>query len=182
MLKKILIGLGVVVVLLAAAYFYLDYRNYSLSPKGTATLTNGDLQVDVTYCRPSVRERVIFGAEGTEAIQPYGKYWRLGANESTEITFNQDVYFNGKPAVKGTYRMYAIPGAEEFEIRLNTELGQWGAFAPDSTLDVASTFVPVLPNSHVEQFTISMEPWETNGVSVIFEWSNVRFEVPVEIQ
>ena len=61
MLKKILIGVGVVVVLLGAAFGYLQYRNYSLSPRGTAELENGGLEIMVDYCRPSVRDRVIFG-------------------------------------------------------------------------------------------------------------------------
>ena len=102
MLKKILISLGVVVVLLVAAYFYLDNRNRTLSPRGAANLTNGELTVDITYSRPSVRDRLIFGTEEDEALQPYGKYWRLGANESTEVTFSQDVLLVDQPVKKGT--------------------------------------------------------------------------------
>lgn len=179
MLKKILIGLGILIVVLVAAFLYLNNRNRTLSPPGSAELTNGELSISITYSRPSVRGRVIFGTETEGALQPYGKYWRLGANESTEITFNKDVNFNGAPVKGGTYRMYAIPGADEFEIALNSELGTWGAFEPDYSLDILHTKVPVQKTSSlVEQYTISLAPTD-NGIDVIFEWANTRFVVPV---
>jgi hypothetical protein len=179
MLKKILISLGVVVVLLVAAYFYLDNRNRTLSPRGAANLTNGELTVDITYSRPSVRDRLIFGTEDDEALQPYGKYWRLGANESTEVTFSQDVLLVDQPVKKGTYRMYAIPGPQYFELRLNSELGEWGAFEADSELDILSVMIPVLPSEHTEQFTIALEPLYDTGVKIVFKWDKIKMEVPV---
>jgi hypothetical protein len=180
--KKILIAVAVIIGLLAAALFYLNYRNRSLSPPGSATLTSGGLTVSITYSRPSVRGRLIFGPEDQKALQPYGKYWRLGANESTEIVFSRDVLFNGAPVKAGTYRIYAIPGETTFTLVLNSELGQWGAFEPDSKLDVLRVLVPVHKiNVPVEQFTISLAP-EGDGINVIFEWSDTRFVLPLKAQ
>jgi hypothetical protein len=88
MKRKILIGAVILVVVLGAAMAYLNYRSRTLSPSGSGTITNGDLTVSVSYSRPSVRGRVIFGTKEQNALQPYGAYWRLGANESTEITFS----------------------------------------------------------------------------------------------
>ena len=182
MKKKIIIGVVAFVVLLGIAFVYLNYRNRNLSPSGTAELTANGLTVSIPYSRPSVRGRLVFGTEAEQALQPYGKYWRLGANESTEITINKDVLFNGQPVSAGTYRMYSIPNAGEFEIVLNSELGQWGAFEPDSSLDVLRTKVPVeTTDSLVEQYTISMVEAD-GGINVVFEWSDVRFTVPVKAQ
>ena len=183
MKKKILIGVAVVAVLLLAAAFYLNYRNRSLSPGGNAELTSGDLKVSITYSRPSVRGRVIFGTKEQKALQPYGQYWRLGANESTEITFNKDVSFNGNPVKAGTYRMFAIPGADSFEIGLNTELGKWGYSEPDYSKDILRTKVPTEKTSGtVELYTITMEKPEENAVNVIFEWADTRFVLPIKAQ
>jgi len=180
--KKILIGILAVGLLLAAAFFYFDYRNYSLSPSGSETLTSGGLTVSVTYGRPSVRGRLIFGPEEQKALQPYGTYWRLGANNSTEITFSRDVLFNGSPVKAGTYRMFAIPGADTFEIGLNTELDKWGYSEPDYDLDILRTKVPVEKiSSPVEQYTISLAP-EGDGMNMIFEWSDTRFVVPIKVK
>lgn len=179
MLKKILIGIGVLVILAGSGYGYLYYRNYSLSPRGEATLNNGGLDVSIKYCRPSVRERLIFGKEEDAALQPYGKYWRLGANEATEITFNKDVLFVDQEVKSGTYRMYAVPGENYFEIKLNSELGKWGAFEPDYTLDVTKVLLGTMPSEHTEQFTIKLEPLYDNSVKVIFSWSDVTFSLPI---
>lgn len=182
MKKKILISILVIAVILGAAGIYLNYRNRNLSPPGTASITSGELTVTVTYSRPSVRGRLVFGSEEQGALQPYGRYWRLGANESTEISFTTDVNFNGNPVKKGTYRMYAIPGPDSFEIGLNTELGKWGYTEPDYSQDVLRTKVPVEKTSQpVEQHTVTLQKTE-GGVDVTFEWSDTRFTVPVKIQ
>ncbi len=179
MLKKILIGIGALVVLIAAVAGFMIYRGYSLSPQDTAELTNGDLKVLVDYCRPSVRDRVVFGEEAAGALQPYGQYWRLGANESTEIEFNQNVLLVDQEIEAGRYRMYTVPGENYFEFILNSELGVWGAIEPDKTLDVASIKVPVKQGEHVEKFTIRLEPLYDNSIKMFLEWSDVQLEIPV---
>lgn len=179
MLKKILIGVGIFAVIAFAAYSFLMNRNRTMSPPGSASLTNGDLSVSVTYSRPSVRGRLLFGTKEQGALQPYGQYWRLGANEATEVIFNKDVSFNGSQVKAGTYWIYAIPQEGAFEIILNTELPPWGAFEPDHAFDLLKTNVPVEKvASSVEQFTISLLPME-KGVNVVFEWSDDRWSVPV---
>lgn len=179
MKKGILIGIVIVIVVLGATAAYLSYRGRTLSPAGTAELVSPDLSITITYSRPSVRGRVIFGTEESGALQPFGQYWRLGANESTEITFSRDVTFNGNAVKAGSYRAYAIPGQEQFEIILNTELGKWGAFEPDHALDLIKTKVPVTKtNSFVEQYTIRIEQ-TPGGADIFFEWADVQFVVPI---
>ncbi len=47
---------------------------------------------------------------------PYGKVWRLGANEATEITFAKDGSFGGKPVKAGTYTLFIMSGSERMDI------------------------------------------------------------------
>ena len=179
MKKKIVISVIVLIVFSVAALIYLNNRNRTLSPPGKAELKNGNLIVSVQYSRPSVRNRLIFGTKEQKALQPYGEYWRLGANESTEITFNKNVFVASKPLVAGTYRIYAIPGAETFELIFNSELGVWGVFDPDPKEDVLKITVPVEKSDVVtEQFTISLlAVGDTTNVN--FAWENVKFKMPV---
>ncbi|MGC3943821.1 MAG: DUF2911 domain-containing protein [Chryseolinea sp.] len=182
MKKKILIGIIVVVAALVLGFVYLNYRNRTLSPPGKTELTVNGLTVSIPYSRPSVRGRLIFGSEEQGALQPYGKYWRLGANESTEITVNKDFLFNDQPMKAGTYRMYAVPAANEFDIALNSELGKWGAMEPDYGLDVLHTKVPTEHlSSPVEQYTITLIEGD-GGIDAVFEWSDVKFVVPIKAQ
>jgi hypothetical protein len=176
------IGLAILAVLVAVAFIYLNQRTRTLSPPGEETLTSGGMTVSVKYNRPSVRGRLIFGPEDQDALQPYGEYWRLGANEATEISFNRDVLFNGSPVKAGTYRMYAIPGPNSFEMVLNTEIGESGSSQPDEENDVLRTKVQTQKTSTpVEQFTISLAP-SGDGVQMTFEWSDIRFVVPLKVQ
>jgi len=180
MLKKILIGLGVVAVLLLLVFLYANNRNRTLSPPGFVERDINKLHIEISYSRPSVKGRLIFGKEEDKALQPYGKYWRLGANESTEMTVNQDITFNNAPLKAGTYRLYAIPGESSFRIGVNTELGKWGAWEPDYSKDLFVTEVPVTkPEKPVEQYTIRIEEGTDNGANVYFEWSDVQVMVPI---
>ena len=78
--------------------------------------------------------------------------------------------------------MYAIPAANEFDIALNSELGKWGAMEPDYSLDVLHTKVPVEHlSSPVEQYTISLVETD-GGIDAVFEWSDVKFVVPIKGQ
>ena len=180
MKKKILIGVGIFVLFIVVGFIYLNYRNRSLSPPGEVKYNKNGLTIEIPYSRPSVKGRLIFGSKDAGALQPYGVYWRLGANESTEITINRDVLFNGNELAAGTYRMYAVPGPQEFEISLNSELGKWGAFEPDPALDILKTKVPVQKGgSPVEQFTILFEE-EGSKVLVVCAWSDVKVKIPLE--
>ncbi len=179
MKKKIFIGLGVFAMLVVAFLFYANNRNRTLSPPGSAELSVGDLKVSIPYSRPSVRGRMIFGTEEQKALLPHGKYWRLGANETTQITFSKDVFFNGEPVKAGSYRIYAVPGPESFQIVLNSEISWWGYSEPDYTKDVLKTNVQIQKTqSPVEQFTIRMLESE-GGINIYFEWADVQLVVPV---
>lgn len=180
MKKKILIGVGIFILILVIGFIYLNYRNRSLSPKGEVKYDKNGLTIEIPYSRPSAKGRLIFGTLEEGALLPYGVYWRLGANEATEITVNRDIYFNGNEIPAGTYRMYAVPGPDVFEISLNSGLGDWGAFEPDNSLDVLKTKVPVEQSgSPVEQFTIRFE--ETGStVLVVCEWSDTKIKIPIE--
>lgn len=180
--KKVWIGVTVLILLVMAVLFYMTYRARALSPTGEAELTSAGLTVSVSYSRPSVRGRLIFGPEERNALQPFGKYWRLGANKATEIAFDRDILFNGNPVEAGTYRMYAIPGADAFEIVLNTEVGKSGATQPGAENDVLRTKVPTQKTpAPVEQFTIRLAPME-RGVEMVFEWSDTRVVVPLTVR
>lgn len=177
--KRMWIALAALAVVLIGVFIYLNLRSRALSPSDEESLTTGGMTVNVQYSRPSVRGRVIFGTKDQDALQPFGEYWRLGANEATEITVNRDVLFNGSPLKAGTYRMYAIPGENSFEIVLNTEVGKSGASEPEEENDVLRTKVQTeRTGAPVEQFTISLAP-QNEGMQMVFEWSDTRFVVPI---
>lgn len=181
MLKKVLIAFGVLVVLVVVALVYLNHRNRTLSPPAEQRITTSmGLTVEIDYSRPSVRGRLIFGEASDGALQPYGKYWRLGANEATVLHFSEAVEVNGRRIESGSYGVFAFPGPEFFEIGLNSEWDRWGASEPDYSRDAVRLKVPVQRlNQPVEQFTIHLGELG-NEVQIICEWSDVRFVIPLK--
>lgn len=180
MKKKIFIGLGLVFVAFVA---FIGYGLlFPKSTKASASFNEGDVTIIVSYSQPSKRGRVIFGDEASGALQPYGKYWRLGANAPTEITFNKDVIFAGKPVSAGTYRMYAVPGADAFQISLNSEIGSFsGAAEPDYSLDILKVDVPVTKTPDVTEKFVFAFSKDGETINMDFAWDNILIRVPVTI-
>ena len=174
--KKILIGLGIVAVLLIVAFVYLNNRNRTLSPPGVTSVSSDDMEVTVTYSRPSVRERLVFGNAADGALQPYGVYWRLGANEPTFLEVNQNFTFGDAEIAGGKYVIYAIPQEDGMELRLNGDLRMWGYTEPDYSQDITSLVVPMESASFAEQFTIEAVS-DPLGVRLVFNWDAYQWEV-----
>lgn len=182
MKKKIFIVLGIVLLLVIAFEGYQIATTKSHSPSDTKEFSFNGVDMKVVYCRPYKKGRLIFGEEKDGALLPNGKYWRLGANEATEITFSKNITFGGQPVNAGSYRMYAIPNATTWKVVLNSELGKWGAFEPDHGLDVLSVDVPVQDNSpETEQFTINFTSDSTTAY-IDFIWDKTKVSVPVTAQ
>lgn len=139
------------------------------SPRVTAEGKN----VTVAYGQPAKKGRVIFGE-----LVPYGKVWRLGANEATEITFAKDGSFGGKPVKAGTYTLFTIPEANEWTFILNSELKQWGAYKYEeikgkNVLEVKAKATKT--SAPVEKLTITVP-----ANKLVVEWDATHVEVPVK--
>jgi hypothetical protein len=182
MKKKVYIGLGVLLVILIGYVLYGVLIAGKKSPKETVTFSDKGLDIHVVYGRPFKRGRLIFGENKDEALLPFGVYWRLGANAATEITFSKNVNFGGKPVTAGSYRMYAVPGPESFEVTLNSELGVSSAHnEPDYTKDVVKVTAPVETTPEVEQLTVSFSS-NTSAINLNILWDKTKVTIPITPQ
>jgi len=182
MKKKILLGIAAIVIIFVGWSLYGLFIAKPASPPATVEGSHGDLNMKVTYSRPYKKGRLIFGEESDKALQPYGKYWRLGANAATEITLSKAVNFAGEPVAAGTYRMYAVPGPIEWEVSLNSEAGVFfGAAEPDYSLDILKVKVPAQSAPETEQFTINFES-DSTGAKMNFIWDKTKVSVPITVQ
>lgn len=142
------------------------------SPVGIARTFVGDTYVKVTYGRPYMRGRAIFGAasEASDFLVPFGQMWRTGANEATEVTVSGPVMVAGHRLEAGTYSMFTVPGPSGWAIHFNRQVGmdgtgrldpETGAFseaydASDDVLVVEASASAI--SDDVEQFTIEFRP------------------------
>ena len=149
-----------------------------LSPKCELNQTVGLTDFSLSYSRPSMRGRVIFGN-----IVPYNKMWRLGANKNTTIEVSQEIYFNSDTLSKGTYALFAIPGKESWELIFYNESNNWGT--PDAwdeakvALRLKSKISPL--KTAVQTLTISLENLNTDGANLCISWDQVKLIYPFDL-
>jgi hypothetical protein len=131
----------------------------------------------VIYSRPHRKGRMIFGSDAN-SLCPYGKPWRLGANEATEIEIFKPVLMSGKNIEAGRYIMYCIPHADKWEIILNKNLDSWGLNI-DPAKDVVKMEVPVQKQEpSLEDFTIIFQD-TAEGADLFMSWDNVKVALPL---
>jgi hypothetical protein len=170
---------GVLAALLFAPAGHAQERANSLprtSPNAAAGQTVGVTDVRITYARPSVNGREIFGE-----LVPYGDVWRTGANEATTITFSDDVEVEGEPLAAGTYSLFTIPGREEWTLIFNETADQWGAFEYDESRDAARVQVTPeeAPHRH-EQMAFHFGRTTDAGTQVALVWGRTRVPFTIE--
>ena len=128
----------------------------------------------VIYSRPQKNGRVIFG----ELVE-YGKVWRLGANEATELNIYQTVRINDKKVKKGRYTMYCIPYADKWTLIINKESDTWGSFKYEEKKDLLRVDVPVSKQTDIlDAFVMAFEKTNT-GSNLIIAWDDVKVSLPI---
>jgi len=145
-----------------------------VSPNASVSQTIGTTVVTVTYGRPGVRERVIFGD-----LVPYDEVWRTGANESTAITFSDNVMIEGEELTAGTYSLYTIPGLEEWSVIFNNNLS-WGT-QYDPTMDELRVSVQPETGEFMEQMMVYFENVEEDSGHMVIHWDQIRVPVQIEV-
>lgn len=164
-MKKNLLTLFALLFVVSASYA----QKKPASPRIIADSDN----VSVAYGQPSKKGRVIFGD-----LVPYGKIWRAGANDATEVTFKKDVNFGGKKVKAGTYSLFAMPGEAEWSIILNSTLKQWGAYSYNKIKkdDVAEVKVkPSKTTKSVEKLTFNVSD---NAIDLM--WDDTKVSIPLK--
>src|SRR4029079_571215 len=131
----------------------------------------------VIYSRPQKNGRLIFG----ELVE-YGKVWRLGANEATELEFFKAVKIGDKKVEKGRYTLYAIPMEDSWTFILNKDNDTWGAFKYDEQKDVLRTSVPVQKLTEgVEALAMPFEKSDS-VCNLIIAWDNIKAGLPINLK
>jgi len=155
------------------------------SPMGVARVKLGDgaAYVKVVYSRPYERGRDnVFGTVDSGALVPYGKLWRTGANEATEITTTADLTFGGVALPAGTYSLFTTPGAERWTVHVNSAVGGNGTQGYDAANDVVAVeVVPGACDEEVDQFTISFDSEEGGGTDLVLAWITTEVRVPIAV-
>jgi len=202
-------SLAAVMILLSATFATAQqpptqYKPLYPSQKASVMQTIGVTDVTITYYRPAIKGRTIFGeappsmearAKGDatldnqnerkpgEPIVPYNHVWRAGANDATVFQVTDDVLINGQPLKAGTYSLETIPGKDEWTIIFNNDSGQWGAFTYDSKKDALRvTAKPRTVPESQELLAYNFDPVTANTATVNLRWEKVSVPFTVEVK
>jgi len=161
-MKKILVIAGILILIFLGGVLYVHHTK-SFSPQSTVKFEGDGLKVQIVYCQPYKKGRIIFGPT-SQALAPYGKVWRTGANEATLFETNQDLKISGKKLKAGIYSLWTIPGEQTWTVIFNSEHGQWGIhYNGEANRDPKNDALTLEAQAQstkdkvFEQFTITLE-------------------------
>ncbi len=181
-------GLVLVIVLLA-----LPARTAAQGPQVRESLKaavmqslGADTEITITYSRPGVKGRKIWGALVPYGMAPGNKYskdqpfpWRAGANENTTIEFSKDVLVEGKPLAAGKYGLHMIPSEKEWTIIFSKNNSAWGSFSYKPEEDALRVTVTPVAAPFQEWLTYGFEDLSGKSATAFLYWEKLK--VPFKI-
>ena len=152
-----------------------DFKGLDKSPMDLASYPDNyrisDKVIKIIYSRPQLKGRSLTN------LAKFGKKWRTGANEATEITFYKDVNFGGTEVKSGTYTMYTIPGETTWTVVLSSQVNVWGVYFHKDENDVAKVSVPVKKSEKIiDLFSIVID----KDMTIHMGWGDVILSIPVK--
>ena len=177
-MKKIIFAIAVFI-----SQFVADaqIKTPQASPRAIVSQMVGLTEVELNYSRPGAKGRPVFGN-----LVPFGKLWRMGANENTTISFSDDVIIDGKTLKKGKYALYSVPRIESWDIIFYTSTDNWGLPQEFDETKVAlrTTVKEEALSKPVESLTINISGLDTSSAFLEIFWENssvaLKFEVPTQ--
>jgi hypothetical protein len=168
-------SLHLILILTLFSFVAQSQDKLRISPLAVASVRYKDAYVKLTYSQPQKRGREIFGK-----LVPYGQVWRTGANEATEITITHDIQINNTLIKAGTYSIFSIPQKDEWTIIINNDVGLWGAYNYNASLDILRFNVPVRASGKFyESFTITFNQ-KNDLADLLILWDNIYVSIPVK--
>jgi len=173
------------------------------SQKASVMQTIGVTDITITYSRPGVKGRTIWGdppasmaarakGEATlddqnarqkgDPIVPYGHVWRAGANEATQFVVTDDVTINGQRLAAGSYSLHTIPNKDEWTIVFNGTANQWGSFQYDPAKDTLRVKAkPQWVSDSQEWLEFSIPTVTPNSATVMIRWEKIAVPFTVTV-
>jgi len=146
-----------------------------VSPEAMVTQKVGVTEIAVSYHRPAVNGRPVWGG-----LVPYGQVWRAGANENTVVSFSTPVTVAGAKLDAGAYGLHVLPNEGEWTAIFSRESGAWGSFSYDAAEDAARVAVKPEAASFQERLSYSFDEPTRDSVVLALRWEKVR--LPIEIR
>jgi DUF2911 family protein len=148
-----------------------------LSPHEDTAATIDGAALKITYGRPSMRGRQIFGS-----LVPFDRVWCPGADECTRLTTNRDLQFAGLTLKAGEYSLWMLPTESTWTLIFNSDDHAFHT-GRNPRRDVGKIQLEKQTlRAPVEQLTFSLEPNAAGkGGLLAMRWETTRVAAPFSV-
>jgi Protein of unknown function (DUF2911) len=145
------------------------------SPTQTIKQNFGLSSVELSYSRPGIKGRKIFGD-----LVPFGKVWRTGANSATTLTFGDDVIIGGTKITAGKYGLLTIPDKDKWTLIISKQVDVTSPAAYKQDQDVVRIDVkPMDMNEKMETFTMQFANVKSGSCELYIMWDKTAVSLPI---
>jgi len=148
------------------------------SPHETVSVDLDGKKITISYGRPYLKGRRL-----GDDFAPYGKVWRLGADEATKITVTAPTTIgNTLELAPGSYSLFTILSPEKWTMIVNKTADQWGAFSYKESDDLGRFDLKVKPlSTPVEQFTMTLNKQSSNVAELTLAWDKASVSTSLKV-
>jgi hypothetical protein len=171
--------ISLTLLILVLFVFFLSAQEVKFprpSPAASVTQTIGLCEVTISYHRPGVKERKIWGD-----LVPYDKTWRAGANEVTTIDFGCDVTVEGKKLPAGKYGFFVIPHQDKATLIFSKQTDIWGTYGYKEEQDALRIEVKTEAAKFCEWMMFYFVGLSENAAAAVLHWENVMWKFKIEV-
>jgi hypothetical protein len=145
------------------------------SPPQTIKQDFGISSIELSYSRPGVKGRKVFGD-----LVPFGKVWRTGANNATTINFADEVTIGGTKVPAGKYGLLTIPDKDNWTVIITKQLDVTSPADYKAESDVAKVSVkPMAMKDKIETFTMQFANVKPSSCELQMMWENTAVSLPI---
>lgn len=158
---------------------FQDGLSVKKSARKTETSTFGLGKIEVNYGSPKKKGRKLFGE-----LVPYGKIWRVGADNATSIEMNTSFYVGDNKVDAGKYALFLIPEQSgDWKLILNKNANQWGAYGYDEELNVLETTVKAeSTKEEVEALDIRFHELADGKGTLQIVWGKTQINIEMSVK
>ncbi len=160
--------------------FSIDAQVNMPAPSPTQTIMQdfGMGKIELTYSRPGIKGRQVFG-DNSELV-PLGKPWRTGANAATKIHFSDSVTIGSTTLDSGSYVIYTIPNRVQWDVVFSKGTAYPGSAGFKESDDVLHYKAPVTTiKEKIETFTMQFTNLKNESCELHLRWANTDVAVPI---
>ncbi len=146
------------------------------SPRAGVSQTVGLTTIALSYDRPSVNGREIWGT-----LVPFDTVWRAGANENTVFAISSPVRLGGQTLPAGRYGLHMIPSRGDWTVILSHQANAWGSFSYDPKEDALRLTTMAAPGEMHERLDYTFDDPTDSTVVLTLRWEKLAVPIPIAV-